>query len=115
MVPEALKAAEELAETGISAEVIDPRTLVPFDKDAILRSVRKTGRLVVVDEACQTCSAASEIVAMATSDKSTFGKLKSAPARVCGLDVPIPFSPPMEKFVLPDKVKILKAIKGVLK
>jgi pyruvate dehydrogenase E1 component beta subunit len=115
MVPEALKAAEELAEAGISAEVIDPRTLVPFDKDSILRSVRKTGRLVVVDEACQTCSAASEIVAMATSDKNTFGKLKSAPARVCGLDIPIPFSPPMEKFAIPDKSKILKAIKGVLK
>jgi acetoin:2,6-dichlorophenolindophenol oxidoreductase subunit beta len=115
MVPEALKAAEELAAAGISVEVIDPRTLVPFDKDAILRSVRKTGRLVVVDEACQTCSAASEIVAMATSDKSTFGKLKSAPARVCGLDIPIPFSPPMEKFAVPDKAKILKAIKGVLK
>jgi pyruvate dehydrogenase E1 component beta subunit len=115
MVPEALKAAEELAKAGISVEVIDPRTLVPFDKDAILRSVRKTGRLVVVDEACQTCSAASEIVAMATSDKSTFGRLKSAPARVCGLDIPIPFSPPMEKFAVPDKAKILKAIKGVLK
>jgi pyruvate/2-oxoglutarate/acetoin dehydrogenase E1 component len=70
---------------------------------------------VVVDEACQTCSAASEIVAMATSDKNTFSKLKSAPARVCGLDIPIPFSPPMEKFAVPDKAKILKAIKGVLK
>jgi acetoin:2,6-dichlorophenolindophenol oxidoreductase subunit beta len=115
MVPEALKAAEELAEAGISVEVIDPRTLVPFDKDAILRSVRKTGRLVVVDEACQTCSAASEIVAMATSDKNTFGKLKSAPARVCGLDIPIPFSPPMEKFAVPDMAKIIKAVKGVMK
>jgi pyruvate dehydrogenase E1 component beta subunit len=115
MVPEALQAAEELAEAGVSVEVIDPRTLVPFDKDAILRSVKKTGRLVVVDEACQTCSAASEIVAMAASDKSTFVKLKSAPARVCGLDIPIPFSPPMEKFAVPDKAKILKAIKGVLK
>jgi acetoin:2,6-dichlorophenolindophenol oxidoreductase subunit beta len=115
MVPEALKAAEELAKASISAEVIDPRTLVPFDKESILRSVRKTGRLVVVDEACQTCSAASEIVAMATSDKNTFSKLKSAPARVCGLDVPIPFSPPMEKFVVPDIAKILKAVRGVLK
>lgn len=115
MVPEALQAAEELAAMGIAAEVIDPRTLVPFDRGAVLRSVKKTGRLVVVDEACQTCSAASEIVALVTSDRHTFAKLKSAPARVCGLDVPIPFSPPMEKFAVPDKAKILKAVKGVLR
>ena len=111
----ALEAAEELAVAGISAEVIDPRTLVPMDTAAILRSVRKTGRLVVVDEACQTCSAAGEIMAQAASDKSTFSKLKSAPARVCGLDVPIPFSPPMEHYVVPDKAKIIKAAKGVMK
>lgn len=115
MAPEAIAAAQELAQANISAEVIDPRTLVPLDTETILRSVRKTGRLVVIDEACQTCSAASEIVALVTSDKNTFGKLKSAPARVCGLDVPIPFSPPMEKFAVPDKAKILKAVKGVMK
>ncbi|HSW40284.1 MAG TPA: transketolase C-terminal domain-containing protein, partial [Acidobacteriota bacterium] len=85
MVHEALAAAEELAGENISVEVIDPRTLVPLDIKTILRSVRKTGRLVVVDEACRTCSAAAEIVALATSDKATFAKLKSAPARVCGL------------------------------
>ncbi|MDR1727208.1 MAG: alpha-ketoacid dehydrogenase subunit beta [Acidobacteriota bacterium] len=115
MVPEALAAADDLAKGGVSAEVIDPRTLVPLDTAAILRSVRKTGRLVVVDEACQTCGAAAEILARVASDKATFGKLKSAPARVCGLDVPIPFSPPMEKFAVPDKSKILKAAKGVLR
>lgn len=115
MAHEALAAADDLAKEKISVEVIDPRTLVPLDRETILRSVKKTGRLVVVDEACQTCSAASEIVALATSDKSTFGKLKSAPDRVCGLDIPIPFSPPMEKFAIPDKAKIIKAIKGVLR
>jgi acetoin:2,6-dichlorophenolindophenol oxidoreductase subunit beta len=115
MVHEALSAAEELAQENISVEVIDPRTLMPLDRDAFIRSVKKTGRLVVVDEACQTCSAASEIVASVTSDKGAFAKLKSAPARVCGLDVPIPFSPPMEKFALPDKNKIIKAIRGVIK
>jgi acetoin:2,6-dichlorophenolindophenol oxidoreductase subunit beta len=114
MAHEAMAVAEELALENISVEVIDPRTLVPLDKAAILRSVRKTGRLVVIDEACQTCSAAAEIVALATSDKTTFGSLKSAPARVCGLDLPIPFSPPMEKFALPDKKKIIKAIRSVL-
>ena len=115
MVQEALAAAEQLAKENISAEVIDPRTLVPLDKETVIRSVRKTGRLVVVDEACQTCSAAAEIVALATSDKATFRKLKSAPDRVCGLDIPIPFSPPMEKFAIPDKTKIIKAIKGALR
>jgi pyruvate/2-oxoglutarate/acetoin dehydrogenase E1 component len=98
----ALDAAEELAKSGISAEVIDPRTLVPMDTAAVLRSVRKTGRLVIVDEACQTCGAAAEIMAQAASDKNTFSKLKAAPARVCGLDVPIPFSPPMEHYAIPD-------------
>jgi pyruvate/2-oxoglutarate/acetoin dehydrogenase E1 component len=76
--------------------------------------VRKTGRLVVVDEACQTCGAAAEIIALATSDQSTFRQLKAAPARVCGLDVPIPFSPPMEKFAIPDKGKIIKAITALM-
>jgi len=94
--------------------VIDPRTLVPLDKETIIESVKKTGRLVVVDEACQTCSAAAEIVAFVTSDKGAFKQLKSAPARVCGLDIPIPFSPPMEKFAIPDKAKIISAIRSVI-
>ena len=110
----ALEAAEELAKSGISAEIIDPRTLVPMDTAAVLRSVRKTGRLVVVDEACRTCGTAAEIMAQAVSDKNTFSKLKAAPARVCGLDVPIPFSPPMEHYVVPDKAKIIKAVRGVM-
>ncbi|MBN2338228.1 MAG: alpha-ketoacid dehydrogenase subunit beta [Acidobacteria bacterium] len=114
MAHEALEAAAEV-EGKISVEVIDPRTLVPLDRDSILRSVRKTGRLVVVDEACRTCSAASEIVALATSDRPTFARLRAAPAQVCGLDVPIPFSPPMEKFVIPDRAKILRAIRGAMR
>jgi pyruvate/2-oxoglutarate/acetoin dehydrogenase E1 component len=115
MVQDALGAAEDLAMENISVEVVDPRTLVPLDKETIIRSVRKTGRLVVADEACQTCSAASEIVASVTSDRSAFGKLKSAPTRVCGLDVPVPFSPPMEKYAIPDKAKLIKAIRGVMR
>jgi acetoin:2,6-dichlorophenolindophenol oxidoreductase subunit beta len=115
MAHEAMAAAEDLARDGISAEVIDPRTLVPLDKQAIIDSARKTGRLVVVDEACQTCGAAAEIIAIVTSDKNTFRGLKSAPARVCGLDIPIPFSPPMEKYAIPDKAKIINAVKEVMK
>lgn len=113
MVQEALDAAEELAQEGVSLEVIDPRTLVPLDKQTILDSVHKTGRLVVVDEACQTCGAAAEILALVTSDKDAFGALKAAPARVCGLDVPIPFSPPMEQFSIPDKSKIVEAVRNL--
>jgi acetoin:2,6-dichlorophenolindophenol oxidoreductase subunit beta len=114
MAHDAMDAAQDLAAEGISAEVIDPRTLVPFDKATVLKSVQKTGRLVVVDEACQTCSAAAEVIAFVTSDKETFRKLQAAPARVCGLDVPIPFSPPMEKFALPDKQKIIQAVRETI-
>jgi len=114
MAYDALEAAEDLAKEGIALEVIDPRTLAPLDRETILQSVRKTGRLVVVDEACQTCGVAGEIIASVTADKETFGKLKAHPARVCGLDLPIPFSPPMEKFVIPDKAKIVKAVKAIM-
>ena len=114
MVHDALEVAEEMAGEGISLEVIDPRTLVPLDREAIFESVRKTGRLVVVDEACQTCGAAAEILALVTANKATFASLKAAPARVCALDVPIPFSPPMEKFAIPDKARIAEAVREVL-
>ena len=114
MVYEALDAADELAREGISVEVIDPRTLVPFDHETVIRSVAKTGRLVVVDEACQTCGAAAEIIALVTANRSAFATLKAAPARVCGLDVPVPFSPPLEKYAIPDKTKIIRAVRDVL-
>ncbi len=114
MVHEALAVAKEMEKQGVSVEVIDPRTLVPLDRETIRKSVAKTGRLVVVDEACQTCSAAAEIVSLVTEDAKTFGKLKSPPKRVCGLDAPIPYSPPMERFVVPDKQRIEAAIKQVL-
>lgn len=115
MAHEAVAAAEELAAEGISLEVIDPRTLVPLDTGTILESVRKTGRLVVVDEACQTCGAAAEILALATSDKATFARLKAAPVRVNALDVPIPFSPPLERYALPDKTDVVKAVHEVMR
>jgi pyruvate dehydrogenase E1 component beta subunit len=114
MVHEALAAAAEVEKQGISVEVIDPRTLVPMDKEALKKSVKKTGRLVAVDEACQTCGAAAEIVSLIVEDKGVFGKLKAAPRRVCGLDVPIPYSPPMWKYAIPDKDKIVKAIREVI-
>src|SRR5213594_1220215 len=96
-VREALAVADELAAEGISIEVIDPRTLVPMDAEAIRASVRRTGHLVVVDEAPATCSAASEIVALVTEDPDTFHALKAPVQRVCAAPVPVPFSPPLER------------------
>ncbi len=114
MVPEALKAAEELEAEGISLEVVDPRTLVPMDTPAIRRSVRKTGRVVIVDEACITGSAAAEISAQITEDLETFRALKSPPVRVCAPDVPIPYSPIMEQYCLPDKDNVIAGVRKAL-
>lgn len=108
LVPRALKVAAKLEKEGVSVEVVDPRTLVPLDKDTILESVGKTGRLVVCDNARLTCGAASEIVATVT--ESAFGVLKSAPQRVAWEDVPVPFSPVLEKRVLVDEEKIRAAV-----
>jgi len=114
LVHDALAVAEELAKEGISVEVIDPRTLVPLDKDTIKKSVTKTGRLVVVDEACQTCGAGGEILASVVEDENIFRQLKAPAKRVCGLDIPVPFSRPMELYVVPDKAKITAAIRQVM-
>src|SRR5213594_3703440 len=113
-VREALAVADELAAEGISIEVIDPRTLVPMDAEAIRASVRRTGRLVVVDEAPATCSAASEIVALVTEDAETFRALKAPVQRVCAAPVPVPFSPPLERAALPDRTRIEAAIRQVM-
>jgi pyruvate dehydrogenase E1 component beta subunit len=115
MVREALAAAAELAQVGISVKVVDPRTLVPLDKSTLRASVQKTGRVVIVDEACLTCSAAAEIAAVLTEDPSTFRALKAPPRRVCAPDVPIPYSPVMEQFCLPDKTRIIQGIREVLR
>lgn len=113
-VREALAVAEELAKDGVSVEVVDPRTLVPMDAETIRASVRKTGRLVVVDEAPATCSAASEISALVTEDPETFRALKAPVQRVCAAPVPVPFSPPLEQAALPDRARITMAIRRVL-
>ena len=114
MVQRALAAAEEAQAEGISVEVVDPRTLVPLDKDLLRASVRKTGRVVVVDEACITCSAAAEVAAVLTEDADTFRALKAPPKRVCAPDVPIPYSPVMEQFCIPDKDRVMAGIREVL-
>jgi acetoin:2,6-dichlorophenolindophenol oxidoreductase subunit beta len=113
-VHEALAAAEALAKDGISVEVVDPRTLVPMDAESIRASVRKTGRLVVADEAGPTCGAAAEISALVTEDRETFAALKAPVKRVCALQVPIPYSPALEDFVFPDRQRIADGVREVM-
>jgi len=114
-VQEALAVAEDLAREGISAEVVDPRTLVPMDAEALRASVRKTGRVVIVDEAPATCSAASEIAALLAEDPDTFRCLKAPVRRVCAVPVPVPYSPPLEQAALPQRGDIKAAVYEVLK
>ena len=114
-VREGLAVAEELAREGISAEVVDPRTLVPLDADTVRASVRKTGRAVIVDEAPATCSAASEIAALLAEDPETFRCLKAHIRRVCAVPVPVPYSPTLEQAALPSREDIKAAVYEVLK
>ena len=113
MVHHALAAADALAAEGISVEVIDPRTLVPLDTATIVGSVRKTGRLLVVDEAYLACSIQSEIVAAVT--EQAFDALKTAPRRLGNPGVPVPFAPPLEDFVLPGRERIAATIRDMLR
>ncbi|MEM1880686.1 MAG: alpha-ketoacid dehydrogenase subunit beta [Sulfolobales archaeon] len=113
MVHEAIKAANMLKNEGISVEVIDPRTLVPFDKETIFKSVKKTGRLVVVDEDYDRCGFASWVAALVADE--CFGYLDAPIKRVTTPTVPIPFSPVLEREILPNADKIVKAVKEVVK
>ena len=113
MVRIAVQAAETLAkEAGIEAEVLDPRTLVPFDVSALLASIEKTGRLVVVDEARDCCSAASHIAAIA-ADRG-FRLLRGPVRRVTVPDVPMPYAPALEKLVYPDAARVVAAVNAVV-
>lgn len=114
MVGEALAAAEALAAEGIDAEVLDPRTLVPLDVDAIRASVRRTGRLVVADESPRTCSMGAEVAAVACEDAETFRALRAPVRRVCAHQVPVPYSPPLEDFVLPDADDVAEAARALV-
>jgi pyruvate/2-oxoglutarate/acetoin dehydrogenase E1 component len=112
MVQKALKVAEKLSGEGISIEVVDPRTIKPLDMDLIAASVKKTGRAVLVEEACYTggftCFLASEIY------KNCFDFLDAPIERVAGLDCPIPYEHNLENAVIPDEKKIEESIKRVL-
>lgn len=112
MVHKALNAAEKLEEEGISVEVVDPRTLTPLDKQAIIKSVKKTGRIVIVTEDCKTAGVSAEIAAVVAEEAIDY--LDAPIKRVAEPDTPIPFSPPLEQYVIPDEKAIIKAVKEVV-
>jgi pyruvate/2-oxoglutarate/acetoin dehydrogenase E1 component len=112
LVTRSLNAAEQVAKEGIDVEIVDPRTLVPLDRTAILESVKKTGRLLVADEGHKTCGVAAEISAMVAEEAIYY--LKAPVARVCSPDTPVPFSPPLEQAYIPDVKDLMPAIKGLM-
>jgi 2-oxoisovalerate dehydrogenase E1 component len=112
MVPKALDVAERLHKEGISLEVIDPRTLVPLDKEMIVESVKKTGRLVIVEEGCITGGFGAEVAAIVA--KEAFDYLDAPIERVAAPDTPVPFAPVLEGTVIPDEDKIEEVIRSMM-
>jgi acetoin:2,6-dichlorophenolindophenol oxidoreductase subunit beta len=108
----ALGAAEKLAAEGIQVEVIDPRTLIPLDKQLILDSVRKTGRLVIVEEDNKTNGWGAEIAALVAEE--AFFYLDAPVKRVSAPDTPAPFAPVMEAFYVPSEERVVEAVKSLL-
>lgn len=104
----ALKAAKKLEEEGVSAEVVDLRSLVPLDRDTVIESVKKTGRLIVIDEDYHSYGMTGEIIATVAEQGV---EMKAAPARVAYPDIPIPFTRPMEQWALPNEEKVINAFK----
>lgn len=113
MVQMCLTAAETLAADGIEVEVIDLRTIAPMDKPAIIESVKKTKHLVIVHEAVKTGGIGGEIAATVTESEA-FNYLDAPIIRLASEDVPVPFCPVLEKGILPDETKIVKAVRDVL-
>lgn len=112
MVHHALKAADELAQEGVSVEVIDPRTVAPLDAETILRSVAKTGRLLIVDEAFGPCGFSAEVAAL-VADRG-LDNLDAPIRRLNGAHTPTPYSPPLEAAVVPSPTAVAQAIRDLL-
>jgi len=112
MAGEALSAARKLADDGISAEVVDLRTIAPWDRAAVLASVRKTGRLLIVHEAVQAFGVGAEIAAEV--GRKLFGQLKAPIERLGGAYAPVPFSPPLEAAHAPNTARIVAAVKALM-
>jgi pyruvate/2-oxoglutarate/acetoin dehydrogenase E1 component len=113
MVHKAMQAAARLAEQGISVEVIDPRTLVPFDKETILNSVARTGRLAIVDEAYASCGVSAEIAAIVASEG--LYDLDAPILRICTLPAPHAFSPSLDNYLVPSVDRIVDEIGNLVK
>jgi pyruvate/2-oxoglutarate/acetoin dehydrogenase E1 component len=113
MVPRALAAAQTLAKEGINAEVIDPRTVAPLDLETILKSVDKTGRVVLVDQAPRHASVTAMIAADIVEHR--FKALKAPVVQVTAADTTVPYSEPLEAHILPDEARISAAVRAVLK
>lgn len=111
MVPIALKAAEELEKQGVSVEVVDPRTIRPLDIETIVRSVKKTNRVVIAEESHPFCGVAAEISAQIT--EQAFDYLDAPVRRLSGVDVPMPYAGNLEKLALPDVERIIMAVREV--
>ncbi|HSG69435.1 MAG TPA: transketolase C-terminal domain-containing protein, partial [Planctomycetaceae bacterium] len=112
MVHKTLEAAAQLAEEGVSVEIVDPRTVSPLDTQSILESVAKTGRLLIVDEAFGPCSVASEVAARIAD--SGFDELDAPIRRLNGVFTPTPYSPTLEAAVVPQVTDIVDAIRALL-
>jgi pyruvate/2-oxoglutarate/acetoin dehydrogenase E1 component len=112
MVLEALEAAEKLAEEGISVEVVDLMSLIPLDEETIFASVKKTNRVVIVQEAWQTCGFGAEVTARI--QEKVFDYLDAPVIRVAGMDTHIPFSPVLENTVVPTADTIANGIRSIL-
>ncbi|MEK6711634.1 MAG: alpha-ketoacid dehydrogenase subunit beta [Nitrospinota bacterium] len=112
MVGKSLQAAEALAKEGVSCEVVDPRTLFPLDKETILASIRKTGRLVITHEAVKRCGWGAEMAALAAEE--AFDYLDAPLVRVCGKETPIPYSPKLEKLFIPQTEDIIAGVRKAL-
>ena len=110
MVARCLEAAGQLAAAGLEAEVLDLRTLVPLDRDAVIASARKTGRVLIVHEACQTGGFGGELAAVITGSDAFF-YLDAPVRRLCGADTPIPYNPKLEASVVPTADAILAALR----
>lgn len=113
MLQRVQKVADEVAKEGIDVEILDPRTLLPLDKDAIIKSVSKTGRAIIIHEAVKTGGVGGEISAV-ISESEAFDYLDAPIIRLCGLDVPIPYNPELEKAVVPHEDEIKKAVYKVM-
>jgi pyruvate dehydrogenase E1 component beta subunit len=109
----AMEAAKDLSEEGVSLEVVDLRSLVPLDKTAILESVRKTGRLVVLHDATKFAGFGAEIAAIVAEE--AFDALKAPVRRVAAPDIPVPLSPPLEKFYRPSPEMVVEAVRSIVR